>query len=253
MFLSRFRKFLVVFIGFVCSSGYGMELPDLLAILKKLDGKGSLQVSVHIKDDIKDNTKKQKDKKPQQFESDFIIQADANNITMTYQGNISKMAAESAAQNISSFDQASNSRVLQEFSLLRAGEIVNYGPILSENLADMKLIDSRTDQLDGLSCTKLHLKSEQKRSQSGANVTIKLDVQLWIDSDGYPLAATFKTQANITMLLVFKFSTESERQQRFKRLGNRLILTLDKNETDIKMDEVNAKQTVTTTVEIQWQ
>jgi hypothetical protein len=230
---------------FICVNGYGKESPDLLARLQKLDGRGSLQVSVHIQD----NTKGQKDKKSQQFESDFKVQADANNITVTYQGDISKIAAGAAAQNLSPFDQASNSRVLHEFSLLRASEIINYGPILSENLKDMKLIDSRTDQLDGFSCTRLHLKSEQKRSQSGANVTVKLDTQLWIDGDGYPVAATFKTQANISMLLVFKFSTESERQQRYKRLADRLILTLDKNETDVKTDEGNTKRTVTTTVQ----
>jgi hypothetical protein len=245
MFSNISRKLLPVIIGIVCSSSYGIELPDLIAKLKKLDGRDSLQVSVHITD----NTKGQKDKKSQQFESDFKVQSDANNITVTYQGDISKMAAGAAAQNLSTYDQASNSKILQEFSLLRAGEIINCGPILSEGLKDMKLIDSRTEQLDGQSCTMLHLKSEQKHSQSGANVTIKLDTQLWIDGDGYPIAATFKTQANISMLLVFKFSSESERRQRFKRVGNRLILTLDKNEMDVKTDEGNTKRTVTTTVQ----
>jgi hypothetical protein len=40
------------------------------------------------------------------------------------------------------------------------------------------------------------------------------------------------------------------RKQSYERHGDRLVLILDKNETDLETDEQDVKQTVTTTVEI---
>jgi len=51
-------------------------------------------------------------------------------------------------------------------------------------------------------------------------------------------------------MLLFKFSSESTRHQRFERIGNRLVLTLDENKTDTKSKAGAEKRTVTTTVEI---
>ena len=75
------------------------------------------------------------------------------------------------------------------------------------------------------------------------------DVELWIDADGYPVTASFKAQ-NKGRILLFKFTSESARQQRYERLGSRLVLVFDNNETDIKSKAGAEKRTVTTTVEV---
>ena len=124
-----------------------------------------------------------------------------------------------------------------------------YGPSLARELAGLKLVERLPDSYEGLSCTRWRLESEEKQSKLGMSSTNRRDVQLWIDADGYPLAAVFKTQIKASFLL-FKISSESARQQRYKRLGGRLILVLDKNEIDVKTKAGDEKRTVTTTVEV---
>ena len=72
---------------------------------------------------------------------------------------------------------------------------------------------------------------------------------LWIDSDGYPIAGVFKTQAKGRMLL-FKFSAASTRRQRYQRVGTRLVLVLDKNVTDVSSKAGKEKRTIITTVKV---
>ncbi|MGD8501799.1 MAG: hypothetical protein PVJ86_14195, partial [Phycisphaerales bacterium] len=92
-------------------------------------------------------------------------------------------------------------------------------------------------------------KSEKKESKFGMSATSRRDVELWIDADGYPVAASFKVQ-NKGRILLFKFTSESARQQRYERLGGRLVLVFDNNETDAKSKAGDEKRTVTTTVEV---
>jgi len=228
MIPNYFRNMICVVVGLVCATGYGQELPDLIARLQKFDGKEPIRGVVRIED----RTSETKDKESQQLEkADLIITSDANELTLKVTGDIS------------------NTRILREFSLLRAGELMYYGPSLARELAGLKLVERLPDSYEGLSCTRWRLESEEKQSKLGMSSTNRRDVQLWIDADGYPLAAVFKTQIKASFLL-FKISSESARQQRYKRLGGRLILVLDKNEIDVKTKAGDEKRTVTTTVEV---
>ena len=47
------------------------------------------------------------------------------------------------------------------------------------------------------------------------------------------MAGSFKAQTK-GRLLLFKFNSESVREQRYQRLGGRLVLVFDRNETDVK-------------------
>jgi len=51
-------------------------------------------------------------------------------------------------------------------------------------------------------------------------------------------------------MLLFKFNSESSRQQRFKRVGSRLILVFDENKSNTKSKAGAEKRTVTTTVAV---
>ena len=144
----------------------------------------------------------------------------------------------------------SNSTVLRDFSLLRASELVNYGPALARELAGMKLVERLPDSYQGVACTKWHLKSQEKKSKLGISATRRRDVELWIDPNGYPMAALFKMRGQIRILLM-KLTNESTRQQRYKRLGGRLILVLDKEEETARQGKSKGgKRIVTTTVEV---
>ena len=93
------------------------------------------------------------------------------------------------------------------------------------------------------------MKSELKESKFGISSTTLRDIELWIDVEGYPIAGSFKTQVKGRMLL-FKFNSEMVRQQRYQRLGGRLVVVFDRNETDVKSKAGEQKRTITTTLEL---
>jgi hypothetical protein len=219
----------LVLVGLLCCGSYRAELPNLVARLEKLDGKGAICGAVHIED----RTSRKDDESGKPLEkADFEIVADPNVLTVTVVGKIS------------------DSRVYREFSLLRAAEVAQYGPRLAGELEGLTLIDSRAGSYEGVACRHWRLKSEKKEKKFGISSTTIRDVELWIDVDGYPLAGSFKTESKGRMLL-FKFSADSTRSQRYERSGNRLVLVLDKNESDVKSKAGAEKRTVTTTVTIQ--
>ena len=224
-----FRNMVYLVVGLVCAAGYGEELPDLMARLKKLEGNGPFHGVVHIED----RTSETKDQAPQECDkADLEISAKADVLTLTVSGKIS------------------NSSVFRGFSLLRASELVNYGPALARELAGMKLVERLPDSREGVACTKWRLKSNEKNSKFGISATRRQDVELWIDPNGYPVAASFKMRGESRILLM-KVKYESTRQQRYKRLGGRLILVLDKkNEGARQGKSKGGKQIITTTVEV---
>ena len=218
-----------VLIGLLCGLVNGTELPDLIARLKKLDGKGTICASVHIEDRT---SKKAEDGDGKPLEkADFTITADANSLTVAVAGKIS------------------DSRVFREFSVLRADKLAQYGPHLARELDGLKLIENRAGSLRGVSCRHWRLKSQKKEKKFGISSTTVRDVDLWIDADGYPVAGSFKTQVKGGMLL-FKFSVGSIRKQRYQRFGTRLVLVVDRTETDVKSKAGDEKRTITTTVTV---
>jgi hypothetical protein len=223
-----FRNIFFAVVGLICGVSYGGEVSDLVARLEKLDGKDSIRAMVHIGDRIS----KTRDEESKPFEKeDFVITADANALTLTVAGKIS------------------NNRLFRDFSLLRAGELAHYGPHLARELDGLKLVSNEPDVYQGVSCKRWRLKSERKESKFGISSTTLRDVELWIDAEGYPVAGSFKTQIK-GRLLLFKFNSESAREQRYQRLGGRLVLIFDNNETDVKSKAVDQKRTITTTVEV---
>ncbi len=227
MIAKSFRNIFFAVVGLLCSVGYGGEVEDLVARLGRLDGKDSIRAVVHIEDRI---SKAQDEKDKLLEKADFIITADANTLTVTVAGRIS------------------NNRLFREFSMLRAGDLVHCGSQLAGELKGLKLIENKPDVHRGVSCRRWRLKSERKESKSGVSSTTLRDIELWIDDEGYPVAGSFKTQTKGRFLL-FKFNSESVRQQRYQRLGGRLVLVFDKNETDMKSKAGQQKRTVTTMVE----
>lgn len=223
-----YRNMVCAVIGLACGVACGEELPDLIKRLEKLDCKNSIRAVVRIEDRV---SKTQDEKAKPLEKADFVITADANALTLTVAGKIS------------------DTRVFREFSVLRAGELAHYGPHLARELDGLKLLENRAGSHRGVSCRHWRLKSEQKQKKSGVSSTTVRDVELWIDADGYPLAGSFKTQTKGRMLL-FKFGAGSTRNQRYRRLGDRLILIFDKNETDIKSKAGDQKRTITITVEV---
>lgn len=230
MILNHSRKVIYVTVLLTCTIGYGEGLTDLINRLQKLDGKDPIRGEVSIED--RSTRIQEQEKGSKQLEkADLTIAADANALTLTVTGEIS------------------NSRVFREFSLRRAGELVHYGPSLIRELDELKLVEKLPDSYKGISCTRWRLESEKKESRFGMSSTSRRDVELWIDTDGYPVAASFKSQ-NKGRMLLFKFTSESARQQRYERLGSRLVLVFDNNVTDITSKAGDEKRTVTTTVDV---
>lgn len=224
------RNIVCIVVGLICAVSYGEELPDLIAKLEKLEGNGPFHGVVHIED----RTSETKDQVPPKKcdKADVEITAKADVLTLTVSGKVS------------------DSSVLRDFSLLRASELVNYAPTLARELAGMKLVERLPDSYQGVACTKWRLKSQEKKSKFGISATRRRDVELWIDPNGYPMAASFKMRGESRILLV-KAKYESTRQQRYKLLGGRLILVFDrKDETARQGKSKGGKRIVTTTVEV---
>ncbi len=225
----HFRNLAFVVVALACGVVNGAQLSDLMARLKNFNGAGTVCAAVHIEDRT---SKKAEDLDGKPFEkADFTITADANSLTVAVAGKVS------------------DSRVFREFSVLRAGELTQYGPHLARELDGLKLIENRAGSHKGVSCRHWRLKSEKKEKKFGISSITVRDVELWIDADGYPVAGSFKTQVKGRMLL-FKFSAGSTRNQRYQRLGSRLVLVMDRKETDVKSKVGDEKRTVTTMVEV---
>jgi hypothetical protein len=223
-----FKNLFLAVAGLICGVGYGGEATNLVTRLEKLDGKDSIRAIVHI-DDRASNVLDEESKPLEKM--DCVITADANALTLTVA------------------DKISNNRLFRDFSLLRAGKLAHYGPYLARELDGLKLVENRPDEYQGVSCRRWRLKSERKESKFGISSTTLRDVKLWIDAEGYPIAGSFKEQTKGRMLL-FKFNSESVREQRYQRLGGRLVLVFDRHETDVKSKAGEQKRTITTTVEV---
>ena len=223
-----FRNILFVLVGLICGVSHGGQVADLVARLEKLDGKDSIRAMVHISDRI---SKVQDEESKLLEEVDFIITEDANALTLKVAGKIS------------------NNRLFRDFSMMRAGQLAQYGPHLARELDGLKLLDNEPVVYQGVSCRRWRLKSERKESKFGISSTTLRNVELWIDVKGYPVAGSFKAQTKGRMLL-FKFNSESSREQRYQRMGDRLVLVFDRNKTDIKSKAGDQKRTVTTKVDV---
>lgn len=218
----------LVLAGLISVTAYGDGLSDLTARLKKLDGGSKIQAAVHIED----RTSRTEDENSKPLEKgDFEITAEPNILTVAASGKIV------------------DSRVYREFSLLRAGELANYAPKLVQELVGLELIDNRAGSHQGAPCRHWRLRSQEKQKKSGVSATTTKDVELWIDAEGHPLAGLFKTQTKGRFLL-FKFSSGATRSQRYQRVGARLVLVFDQNQTDVDSSAGDEKRTVTTTVEV---
>jgi len=223
-----FRNIFFVVFGLICGVGYGGQVAEMVAWLENLDGKDSIRAMVHIVDRV---SKVQDEESKLLEEADFVITADANSLTLTVAGKIP------------------DNRLFREFSILRAGQLAQYGPYLARELDGLELVENEPDVYRGVSCKRWRLKSERKESKFGISSTTLRNVELWIDAEGYPIAGSFKAQTKGRMLL-FKFNSESMREQRYQRLGGRLVLVFDRNETDVKSKAGEQKRTVTTTVDV---
>jgi hypothetical protein len=230
MIFDRFRNTIGLVIGLLCVSSYGEELSDLITRLQKIEANGPLYAVVHIEAYTPDTDTRERSRKLEK--ADLTIMSDFNALTLHVKGDIS------------------NARVFSEFSLLRASEVVHYGPSLACELAGLKLVKKSPDSHRGIPCTRWHLRSEEKQSQLGMSATLQRDVDLWVDAEGYPIGASFKKQGEGKVLL-FRQSRESMREQRYERCGGRLILVFDKQDDTIRQSESKGgKRIVTTTLEV---
>jgi hypothetical protein len=223
-----FRNIFFAVVGLTCSVSYGDQVADLVTRLEKLDGKDSIRSMVHIGDRV---SKVQDEDSKLLEEANFVVTVDANSLTLMVAGKVS------------------NNRLFQEFSILRAGQLVQYGASLAHEMDGLKLVENEPDIYQGVSCRRWRLKSERKESKFGVSSTTLRDVKLWIDAEGYPIAGSFKTQTKGRMLLI-EFNSDSAREQRYQRMGDRLVLVFDRNETDVKSKAGEQKRTITTTVDV---
>lgn len=214
----------------VCLPVHAQDLAGLTRKLRGMPGKDPICISVRV--EASTATKDGQETANPKTTLDVRIESDANSFALAVPGRVPY------------------NRLGREFSLLRASELTHYGPSLANELAGMELIDTRDDSLESVPCTRWHLQAEETRAQSGARAIVRKDVKLWIDADGYPMAASFKKQGESRLLLI-KMTRKSSREQRYTRHGDRLVLVMDKtDEAEDRGKSKGARRVVTTTVEI---
>jgi hypothetical protein len=230
MISDSFRNLICLVVGLICTSVSGGELTGLIAGLQKLEASGPIRAVVHIEENKPATDDKEDARKLEK--ADLIITTDANGLTISVKGDIS------------------NAGIFGDLSLLRAGELVHYGPSLARELAGLKLVKKFPDLHEGIPCTRWQLRSEEKQSMFGMNASLRQDVELWIDEQEYPVAASFKKQVESKVLL-FRQSYDSIREQRYERFGGRLILAFDKQDDVVRQsNSKGGKRIITTIVEV---
>jgi hypothetical protein len=92
-------------------------------------------------------------------------------------------------------------------------------------LEQAKLLEERTDLLEGAPCRLLVLQVEPALSARDRKYVKKLDatVRLWLGPDGLPLAAEQRVKVSGRAMLVITFESEELERFRFLKAGDRLL------------------------------
>jgi len=207
----------------LCAVSQGNELTELIASLQQLEGVNAVNVDVHI-----ESVDAAKSKTAQHLNA--VVCVDANTMRLT----VAKGSLKS--------------RLLSELSLTRAVELLNYGPCLADDLNGLTLTKKSAAQYLGEPCQKWYLEANKKKSSFGIKASRKQTMNLWVDAQGYPLKADMKT-VTVAGIAFVKQTSESRREQRYQRIGDRLVLNYDDEETMVKHGKKGGyTQQLTTTV-----
>lgn len=98
-------------------------------------------------------------------------------------------------------------------------------PHLLQDLDRAQLLEERADTLDGVACRLLRLKLEPRLPERTRKYVKELDAtaKVWVDAEGWPLAAETQFKVRGKALLVVSFSSDEKDEYRFARVGGRLV------------------------------
>ena len=96
---------------------------------------------------------------------------------------------------------------------------------LLQDLDKATLVEERPDTLDGKPCRLLALKLDPKMNARDRKYVkeVEATAKLWLDADGLPLAAEFRTHVRGTIMLVVSFVADERDEYRFGRTGGHLV------------------------------
>jgi hypothetical protein len=136
---------------------------------------------------------------------------------------------------------------LADVSLSRVAAFVNYGPALARALDGFRLEGRKPDACQGVPCTKWSLSQTENASAMGMSMKQSATWEIWMDAEGYPVAAERTEQTKTKALFVSTTST-SRTWCRFQRHGHRLVLVFEQTKGNHEVAGSQVSVTTTTTV-----
>jgi len=219
-----FRRYIIAIVIVVFANGvlFGEEPNDLIDRLYKLVGDNPVCTAVNIEYCTSEAGMSKKIE-----QADLVLTVNTYVFAVTIKDNLSpRQSGPEQGEKV-----RASAKILKDFSLFRASELLNYGPSLAHELKGLKLVEKTSSSYEGISCVRWRLQTKENMSMLGLGVKIRHEVDLWIDVSGYPIAALFKSEKKGRLGFV-KFISVSKRKQRFEQSGRRLILVFEKDEED---------------------
>lgn len=118
-------------------------------------------------------------------------------------------------------------RKVGAISTQKVAEYMNVAAPFAGRLKDAVLIEEKTDSFEGKTARLLVLKLDPHLKPQDKKYIKQLDAEarIWLDSDGFPLAAEASMSLKGRAFLVITFEQAEKETYRFARVGQRLVVT----------------------------
>lgn len=241
-----------------------MRIPCLIfflpALLLRADGLADLRNTLNTlkgEDAVKATLQRQtwkekvKDKKTNttQGQAQILVEDGAGGLRLSFPRPLLATVAQEANQRAANPEAATPTRTaMAEISALAAQDTLSSAPGLLRKLSSAQVLEDRQDTYAGKPARLLVLKVDPKWDADirKAIKSSEVAAKLWMTTDGTPLAYWQRTAFKASKFLI-SFEAAQTEEQRFARVGNRLVTTYrSEEEFGSGMGEVTKEKNLVT-------
>jgi len=201
-------------------------LADLKGTLSRLNGQEPVKASV----DYQYWSKQGDDKKPVITEgrATSYVEDGPQGLRMSWSHNLIQTAVKEArAQAKDPEQKASTRQAIEGLKAVAVSDYLNGAEELLRTLEQAQLLEEKNDTWQGKPARLLRFKLTPKLSKQDQKYVKELEAtaQVWVGSDGLPLAVETQMHMKGRALLVISFEQQEQESFQFTRAGNRLVVT----------------------------
>jgi hypothetical protein len=214
-------KYLALMALLFAHACYANGLDDLRGALGTLQGKSTLRGTFDAR-----QQSTEKGKATEAAHARAFVEEDENSLQVRWDRSLLKRANDEARPPKGTKKHDALSALIGTASAVRMSNAMNYAPIFLKSLEDGELKSEKADTWQGRPVRLLEL-SLVEPNPDEEHVKIKESThlaQVWMASDGTPLAARITHKRRASVMLVISFEQEAREDFVFVVVGNRLVV-----------------------------